>query len=99
MQHKTKMRRLGAIAICVFAFVIMRLNRIVEKSLGVLNIVRNLWQISQFQRCSVGLNNIHEVDTIEKQFIVFNMKFFGRKIKSLLNKICVSVHLPGLCSN
>ena len=71
----------------------MLFDGIPKKSLCILNVFRNFGKISQLQRCPISFYDIHEVDTVEVQLIVFYFKFFGGKVKSLLDQIDIFIHL------
>jgi hypothetical protein len=72
----------------------MRLHRISEEGLRVLNVFRNFGQVSQLQGSTIGFYDLHQVHPVEIKLFVFNRKLFGWKIKGLLDQINVSVHLP-----
>lgn len=85
---------LGAIAIRVFSLVIMRFHRIAKVIFGILDAFRNLRQVRQLKRSAVSFDDFHQIDTIEKKFVVLYMKLLRWKVKSLLDQVNVSIHLP-----
>ena len=88
------MRRFGAIAIGILPLVVVRLHRIPEEGLRMLNVFRNFGQIGKLQWSTIGFYDLHQVDSVEVKLLVFHRKLFGWKIKGLLNQIDVSIHLP-----
>jgi hypothetical protein len=94
IQHKAEMGGLSAVAVRIFSLVIVRLHRIAKIGLGILDAFRNLRQIGQFERRAIGFDDLHQIDSVEKEFIILYMKLLGRKIKRLLDQVNVSVHLP-----
>jgi hypothetical protein len=94
IQYKAEMRRFGAVAVGILPLVVMRLHRILEVGLRVLDIFRNFGQIGQLQGSTIGFYDLHQVYPVEVKLVVFHRKLFGWKIKGLLDQINVSIHLP-----
>jgi len=72
----------------------MGLHGITEIGLGMLNIFRNFGQVGKFQGSAIGLYDLHQVYPVEVKLVIRYSKFFGWKIKGLLDQINVSIHLP-----
>ena len=89
IQHKLKMRTLGAIAIRIGTFVIGFRNGHVKQALGFLNLLADARQVRNFQRRSILLDDVHKRNAIEVQLVVEHTKLILRKIKRLLDEVDV----------
>jgi hypothetical protein len=87
---------LGTITVSIFSLVIVGLHRITKIGFGILDAFRNLRQIGQFEWCAVSFDDLHQIDSVEKELIVLDMELFSGEIKRLLDQVNVSVHLPGV---
>jgi hypothetical protein len=72
----------------------VRFHCILEVGLRMLDILRNFGEIGQLQGSTISFYDLHQVYPVEVKLVVFYSKFFGWKIKGLLDQINVSIHLP-----
>jgi hypothetical protein len=93
--YELKMRRLGAVAVRILAFVLIFLDRIVENALGILNVFTDFRQVRDLHWRTVLPDNVHQGYTVKDEFIIFYAKFFAGKFKGLFNEINVALHLDG----
>ena len=85
------MRTLGAVAVVVRALVVGLSHSNIEESLGTLNLRRYLGQIGYFERCTILLDDVHQRNIVEVEFIIFDSELVLRELESLLNKVDVLV--------
>ena len=85
------MRTFRAVAIDVFAVVVVPLDGIAEEFASGLYLFANLGQIGQFEGSAVPLDEVVDVYVIEQHFVVFEVESVLRKVKGLCDEIVVGI--------
>jgi hypothetical protein len=75
----------------VLALVLVFFKGIGKHGLRLPDLHANFGQIGQFQRCAVFVNQRFDIKAIVLQVIVLDIEIFLRKIKSLMNKVGITV--------
>ena len=91
LNYKREMGTFSAVAIKVFAVVTMFLQRVVKHLLRLLYLRTYLRKVGQLKGRTIFINKLLDVNVIEEQRIVFNIKPLLREIKCLLNEISISI--------
>jgi hypothetical protein len=87
------MRRFCTITINIVSFVIVLFNGILEKPLGVFDMLTNLWKIGYFEGRAILLDNVHQRNIIEQKFIIMvDVKFQRWEFNRLVNQVNVVLH-------
>lgn len=85
LQHKREVTRFGAVAVVVVALIIDLGHRYIEHALGTVDLLRYLGQIGDFERSTVLLDDLHERDVVEIQFVVLDRELILREIERLFD--------------
>ena len=73
----------GTIAVMVFAFVIELFKGLLKHPFGLVDVVRNLREIAEFQGCSIGFDQLCKIDIVESK-----TRFVERKLLLRKSKVC-----------
>ena len=90
-QHEREMRTFRTVTVIVGTLVIDLGHRHVEHALGTVYLLRYLRQIGDFQRRPVLLDNIHQRDFVEVEFVILHRKFILWELERLFDKVDVLV--------
>src|SRR5690606_42046192 len=74
--HMSEVRTLRAIAVFVASAVVVVDNSFLKKQFCLLNLFADDGKISETQRGSVGFNHFHQVQIMEVEFIINDLKTF-----------------------
>jgi hypothetical protein len=91
--NKFEVRRFCTITISIISLIIVLFNGILEKSLGIFNMLTNLWKIGYFEGRAILLDNVHQRNIIEQKFIIMvDVKFQRWEFNRLVNQVNVVFH-------
>ena len=85
------MRTLGAVAVEVFAFILMLLEGIGEHGLRLVDLHADLGQIGQLKRGTILVDQVFQVEPVELEISVLGFEAFLGEVECLLDQIGVRV--------
>jgi hypothetical protein len=88
-----KVRAFGAIAIEIFAFILVLLDRGRKHLLRLVDLITDLGQIRQLQRSAVFVDQGFYIDPIELKIVVFDFETILREVKGLRDEVAVRIIL------
>ena len=91
LQNEGEMRTFRAVTVVVAALVVYFGHGHVEHPFGPVDLGRDFRQIGDLQRGAVLLNDVHQRNIVEIQFIVHYRELVLRKFESLFDQIDVLV--------
>ena len=69
----------------------MLLYRVIKQLLRLRNLLTYFRQISQLERCPVFVNQLSDIEPVEKKRIIFYIKTFLREVERLMDKVGVGI--------
>src|SRR5690606_12089910 len=84
---------LRAVTIFVFPAVIIVDNSPLEPQAGLLDFLAYNGQVREFQGCPIRLDQFHEIDIMEIELILIDLKSFLRETYAQIKKFLVALHL------
>ena len=90
-QHEREMRTFRTVTVIVGTLVIDLGHRHVEHALGTVDLLRDLGQVGDLERCAVLLDQFHERNVVEVEFVILHRKFILWELERLFDKVDVLV--------